>query len=286
MLEKLMDSPIAWTVLAVLAVLSFFYAIYCQHKNKEKKEFSYLKQSNNLIRKKKSKFEKLSVSYDGQEIEDLCITKFTIWNSGNKTLNDVDIVKNKELTIATCDDDKILDVELIICSEETNEFRIVKIDERTVKIMFDYVDKKDGVVIQIIHTGTSDSINIKCKIKGGNSLKSNVNDASMKIFKKVFTKVDIDKFFVVFACILIVFTLFLAGVFTIAIFNEQLQSLIISKLKEDATVLQNPQLVAVVISILFWFMGGLLTALYYPIIKRLFNMGVPKKLKTHTDFSD
>ena len=286
MLEKLMDSPIAWTVLAVLAVLSFFYAIYCQHKNKEKKEFSYLKQSNNLIRKKKSKFEKLSVSYDGQKIEDLCITKFTIWNSGNKTLNDVDIVKNKELTIATCDDDKILDVELIICSEETNEFRIVKIDERTVKIMFDYVDKKDGVVIQIIHTGTSDSINIKCKIKGGNSLKSNVNDASMKIFKKVFTKVDIDKFFVVFACILIVFTLFLAGVFTIAIFNEQLQSLIISKLKEDATVLQNPQLVAVVISILFWFMGGLLTALYYPIIKRLFNMGVPKKLKTHTDFSD
>lgn len=286
MLEKLMDSPIAWTVLAVLAVLSFFYAIYCQHKNKEKKEFSYLKQSNILIRKKKSKFEKLSVSYDGQEIEDLCITKFTIWNSGNKTLNDVDIVKNKELTIATCDDDKILDVELIICSEETNEFRIVKIDERTVKIMFDYVDKKDGVVIQIIHTGTSDSIDIKCKIKGGNSLKSNVNDASMKIFKKVFTKVDIDKFFVVFACILIVFTLFLAGVFTIAIFNEQLQSLIISKLKEDATVLQNPQLVAVVISILFWFMGGLLTALYYPIIKRLFNMGVPKKLKTHTDFSD
>ena len=166
MLEKLMDSPIAWAILAIIAIVSFIYAIICQQKNKEKKEFSFCLKSNHLIRGKRSKFEKLSITYDGQQIEDLCVSKFTVWNSGNRTLNRTDMVESKELTISVTDECRILDVELIACSDETNGFSVKIENEHTVKVLFEYADKKDGAVIQIIHTGTNESLKIECKIKG------------------------------------------------------------------------------------------------------------------------
>ena len=124
MLETLMHSPIAWAILAVITIISLAYAIICNQKNKEKKEFSYCLRSRTLIRKKKAKFEKLSIVYGGKQIDDLCVSNFTIWNSGNKTLNASDMVTSKELTITALEDDKILDVEILKCSEETNKFSL------------------------------------------------------------------------------------------------------------------------------------------------------------------
>lgn len=214
----------------------------------------------------------------------MCITEFTIWNSGNKTLNDIDIVKNKELTISALDDNKILDVEFIACSEETNEFKIERVDDQNAKIYFNYADKKDGVVIQIIHTGTTNDINIDCKIKGGTPIKSCINDTSTKIINKFVKKYNVEKIIVIFACVAIAFMVIMALLFSITVFNETLQNLFFKTYQENIEQFQNPQLMAIEISVLLWITGGILAALYYPIIKRMFNMGVPKNLKTHIDF--
>ena len=66
--------------------------------------------------------------------------------------------------------------------------------------------------------------------------------------------------------------------------NETLQNMFFEKYQENIEQFQNPQLMAIEISVLLWITGGILAALYYPIIKRIFNMGVPKNLKTHIDF--
>ena len=204
MLEKLMDSPIAWAILAGIAIASFIYAIICQRINKERKEISYCLNSNSLIRGKKSKFEKLSIAYDGQQIDALCVSRFTIWNSGNKTLNHTDMVDSKELTISVVDKCKILDVELIACSEETNNFSVRIEDEHTVKIFFEYADKKEGVVVQIIHTGNDEDIQIDCKIKGGNPIKNIVNETAPKFIRKVVSKDIFEKASIISMGIMIV----------------------------------------------------------------------------------
>ena len=94
-----------------------------------------------------------------------------IWNSGNITINNTDIVKTRELTFATDEENVILDAEILGVSEETNKFSLLFIDNKTVKLIFDYLDKKDGIVIQIIHTGLSENLLLSCKIKGGLPLK-------------------------------------------------------------------------------------------------------------------
>ena len=286
MLEKLMDSPIAWAVLSILAIVSFVYAIITQHINKEKKEFSYIQKSNTLLHKKKGKFDKLSVSYNGQEIEDLCVSRFTIWNSGNKTLNENDMVASKELTVTALGDNKILDVELIAYSEETNNFFTQIIDEHTVKIFFEYADKKDGVVIQIIHTGTDESLKIECKIKGGNPIKNFVNETVPNAIRKYARQDLFDKITVVISCIMMIFLFFMAVANTIAIFKTDLQYILFVPKEASKTQPFEPQNTAIIMSIVFWVYSLLISALFIPIFKKKFDIGIPKAIKKHSGFAD
>ena len=283
MLEKLMDSPVAWAVLAIIAIVSFIYAIICQKRNEEKKEFSFCLKSNHLIRGKRSKFEKLSIIYDGQQIEDLCVSKFTVWNSGNRTLNRTDMVESKELTISVAGECKILDVELIAYSEETNNFSVKFENEQTVKVLFEYVDKKEGVVIQIIHTGNVEDIQVDCKIKGGKPIKKIVNETAPKLIVKFAKKDVFQKVTLIAMGIMLVLLFGISVLFAISIFNPQLQVLLMSPAISPSADVQNETICA---SVALFICSVIMSSVYIPLIKMHFNMGIPRELKKYSDFEN
>ena len=281
MLETLMHSPIAWAILAVITIISLAYAIICNQKNKEKKEFSYCLRSRTLIRKKKAKFEKLSIVYGGKQIDDLCVSNFTIWNSGNKTLNASDMVTSKELTITALEDDKILDVEILKCSEETNKFSLQLLDEHTVKILFDYVDKMEGVVIQIIHTGTNDSLEIDCKIKGGRPVRNYIND---KIPRLVVKSLDLGKrniFFAVSTILMVSLLLFFAVGSTLAIFNKELfERQLFSFSDQDSNAFR------IAMACCAWLYFLFFATLSIPVMKIKYKIGMPSTLRKYSGLGD
>ena len=284
MLEKLMDSPIAWALLAILAIASFIYAVYCQHKNKERKEFSYYLKSSTLIKHKKSKFEKLTITYNGQEIEDLCVSRFTIWNSGNRTLNRTDMVASRELTISASGDNDILDVELIACSETTNAFSIELVDHHCAKITFEYADKLDGVVVQIIHTGTIHDLSLDCKIKGGHPPKKLLNEVAPRALMKTLNNKHAKKVSIITAIALMSISI-LGTIFSaISIFTPSLQNLLFSMRSPATDSPQNPQTTAIITTITFLLYSAMTCMLYIPAIRHYFNAGIPKQLKKHADF--
>ena len=284
MLEKLMDSPIAWAILAIIAIVSFIYAIICQQKNKEKKEFSFCLKSNHLIRGKRSKFKKLSITYDGQQIEDLCVSKFTVWNSGNRTLNHTDMVESKELTISVTNECRILDVELIACSDETNGFSVKIENEHTVKVLFEYADKKEGVVIQIIHTGSDENIQIDCKIKGGNPIKNIVNETAPKLIRKAVNKDIFEKASIIYMGVMIALLFGMSILFAISIFNPQLQAILFSPTISSVESANESQTSAIIMSVTLFVFSIITGTMYIPLVKKYFNMGIPKKLKKYSDF--
>lgn len=276
-LETLMDSPIAWAVLSMIAIVGFGYAIICQHVNKEKKEFSYVKKSNSLIREKKSKHEKLSIAYDGKQIASLCVSNIILWNSGNRTLSSTDIVESKEITINAVDDDTILDVEIVGCSEETNKFSATQVGEHAVKVAFDYVEPKDGIAIQVIHTGVEDSISVDCKIKGGKPTRNHINDKFPKMLRKIIKPEMLDKIMVVTSGTMIFLFLLMALTLTFACFIPNVQSVIEGNAPAETLSQRNIAATA----IMFWVSGLALAAMYIPLIKKLFHIGMPRKLKKH-----
>ena len=283
MLERIMDSYIASAILAAIAILSFIYAIVCQQKNKERKEFSYSLKSNSLIRGKKSKFEKLAITYDGKEIDSLCTSKFVIWNSGNKILNHSDMVESKELTISVSDECRILDVEIITCSERTNQFNVKIENEKAVKIFFEYADKKDGIVIQIIHTGTSDDIHIDCKIKGGKTIRNINKETLPKVLKKV-NRDFFDKIPIITMGALLIVLFLMAIISTISIFNLDWQNVFFESPNLNTGNVSNSKMTAINLSIFFWVYGLIISVIYIPTCKKTFNMGIPKKLRKFADF--
>ena len=279
MLETLMHSPIAWAVSWGGTIIGIVLAIVFFQKSKEKKEVTYCLRSCSLIRKKQKKFEKLSISYDGRQIDDLCVSNFTIWNSGNKTLNESDMVASKELTITAIENNKILDVEILKCSEETNKFSIRILDEHSVKILFEYVDKMEGVVVQVIHTGTNKSLIIGCKIKGGKPVKHYSNWTPLK-------NKAVNRGILVVSCVLMLVFFVLAFVMTFAIVNDDLQlKIFTSEMITEASSSKN-SFKNISTTIISW-----LNFLYFGMVfvfglKFIFKIGMPNSLKSHSDFEE
>ena len=94
------------------------------------------------------------------------------WNQGNETINSSDIPTTKPLSIEIDDGVDILDVQLIKVVDEANQCAVgkpTKADDGSYSIPmhFDYLDKGDGMVAQIVHNGDANHrVKVRGKIKG------------------------------------------------------------------------------------------------------------------------
>ncbi len=171
-LKSLMEDPVAWAILALISLGSFVYAVVCQHINQERKGFSYTASTHTWMERGERNFQKAMNTYAGQGIQERYITEFTIWNSGNKTIHPSDMVPSRELGIVALADCEILDAKIVKAPEITNRFALAAESSSKWKITFDYVDRQEGLVLQVIHTGACGSVAADCKLKGGGPKKS------------------------------------------------------------------------------------------------------------------
>lgn len=269
-LSDLMINPYMWLFLSVCTIGGFGYAIYSRLADKRKKEFSYVKKSYKIIEEGKSCIKELKVSYGSRNIENLSITKYAIWNSGNEVINCIDIVKDRPLEIQSSNKNStvILDARIIMKSDESNKFEITNVKDDSVTIKLDYVDPKEGIVVQIVHTGISENIELKGKIKGGKKLKN----ISEKRLGKTVNRKKRNKF-LIFCMAIYIFLLLIIwgvsfgcawGIFPADIFqNDNLNNMAISRFYIICTGV-----------LLLWVIHML-----WHRIKYLYNINIPSKLR-------
>lgn len=217
----------------------------------------------------------VQISYCGQTIDNLAVTRFAIWNSGNKLLNSNDIVDTKPLSITSNDDGSdILDASIIKRSEESNKFTIDKKSAHCAELQFDYIDKQEGIIVQILHTGSAKNISLSTLIKGGKKLK-NVEKRTMVIKNKKVVEV-----------ISIVLTgiemLFLLTI-TMAITFEQfglIQDEAFSKFMQSDPK-WNPFVLVAILDVLC-VIG---TMMYFLLLKKHFHLNVPSALRDSIEYN-
>lgn len=190
------QSPVG-AILAVsgllVGLLGLAFAVYTWIFGRKKKEISYAVESFELIKKKKSTVPKLKLLFDNQEIESLTVTKIRLWNSGNDAIRRTDIVEDKPLVISAKGTIEILEIQVEKMSDESNHFS-VEMKDRIPIIDFKYMNKKEGAVLQVYHTGPADGFALDCKIIGGSKPK-NRGVSDIKIIDSLF--------FIVAACAII-----------------------------------------------------------------------------------
>ncbi len=151
-----------------LGIMSLLLTLYLYNKGRKYKKINYAKKSHVLIQDFESNINKLSLKYDETVVENVTITFLAIWNGGNDTICLSDTSGAAPLSVYTADKSQILEAKIIYSSNKLNGFKIKKTDKDGFEMSFDYIEKKEGIILEIIHTGTSSkSITATCHIKGG-----------------------------------------------------------------------------------------------------------------------
>lgn len=124
--------------------------------------------TNNILQGYTSKLSNLDIKYKGMSVENLSITKILFWNKGAETIDRGDIAEADPVRIEAVGDIFILDVRVIQVNSKSSQFFIsVYDDQKSAVLNFDYLDRGKGVVLQIVHTGTSSKdIAVLGSIKG------------------------------------------------------------------------------------------------------------------------
>lgn len=273
-LEQLMENPYAWLFLSLLSIFGIAFSIYTWIANKEKKKISYYIDSYEIVRAGKNVIPEFEILYSGQPISDLTVSRFAIWNSGNRVLNSSDIVDTKPLSIMSDDGGPdILAASVIKCSEESNDFMVTKKDAHCVEIKFDYVDKQDGVIIQILHTGSVNNITVSGLIKGGKKLK-NVEKHSSTIKNKKALKISATVVLGVEMLLMMIMTM-------ISIFVKG------GLIEEEAFaefMKSTPKLNPVIEEIILGALCVIVFITYYQFIKSIFYLNIPSDLRDSIEY--
>lgn len=156
-------------------VISTFFATYYYFKSKKVKCPTYTLTSFPLLNSEIKKIDNLEVKYFGETVQNLTATKFAFWNAGNDTINKSDIPENSPLRIKAKEGITIYSVEVIFCSDLSNNiFPIIK--KGTYIFDYDYLDRNQGCIVKILHSGNSSiDIVVSGKIKGVGDFKKAKN---------------------------------------------------------------------------------------------------------------
>ncbi len=164
---------IEWLKLNWLTILfgitSFIEGIWIYIISTRKKSVSYFNKHYQIIGENIKKFDKLVITYDGVELTSFAITTLSFWNSGTETLRNNDLPKVSPLSITINKDNSFLEGPIIIKqSNVANNISLnMSADKKLVLINFDFIDKNDGFIVKLYHTGISkDSIFVSGNIIG------------------------------------------------------------------------------------------------------------------------
>ncbi|MBU0509338.1 hypothetical protein KKH27_10930 [bacterium] len=138
-------------------------------RSKRDKRPCFAQRSTNILTDLKSSFGAIEVTYESQPIQSFTSTRIAFWNEGRETINRADIPSGAPITIRVGEGHRILEVKTVFRVEEANQMDIHISDSeaRQAAISFEYLDQDQGGVVEILHTGTSDSdISISGLVKG------------------------------------------------------------------------------------------------------------------------
>jgi len=139
-----------------LGIIGILLAIIFYLKGKKYIKPTYSIKSFNLINDFSGKLSKLEVFYSQKKIKNLTITRIAFWNDGNLIIRKEDIAPIDPIKVSVDDKYEIFEAEIIDgTTKEANNFELIRLDEKSIIITFDFLSHNDGAILKVIHSGKS-----------------------------------------------------------------------------------------------------------------------------------
>jgi hypothetical protein len=164
-INQLVANPIVSVILAISTFAGFVLSVIFYYKSKKVRKLIYSIESKNLINNENHVIDNVRILFNEKDVNNLTISKISIWNAGKETVNKEDVAIIDPIKICLPDDCALLDAKIIRSNEPANNVS-VEISGNIVILNFDYFDFNDFVIIQVIHTGLEET-----EIKGVGKIK-------------------------------------------------------------------------------------------------------------------
>ena len=133
-----------------------------------------VKSFNRVVSEKRNLIPEIIINISGTEVQgSIAVTEYKIFNNGLQTIHANDIAKeskedNFHLKIISENEQvTFLKAEITEYTKKENAFELVEFNNNIIKLKFDYLDKNQGIILKIAHTGYYKDIKIRGTIKGG-----------------------------------------------------------------------------------------------------------------------
>lgn len=200
-LQPIVQHPLFGITSFIIGLLGVVLAYVFYRLGRKSKNPCWDLTSYNLISGFSKKLPQLDIKYSGQPVENLTISRLRFWNAGLETIDVSDIADAAPLKIVPNNAITLLDVKLLVENSESSRFLISTAPDQSAAFLnFDFVDKGEGCVIQVIHTGkTSEDIRFSGTIKGA----GNIENREVKTVnsRADFLKALVVSIFSIFACL-------------------------------------------------------------------------------------
>lgn len=110
----------------------------------------------------------ISITYDDVPVEKVSSSVFIIWNSGNKVIDGSSLKTIDPLRVEARDGIKILRHNIQKTNNPTSNIEIYENPNNSGSLLigFDFLEKKNGLRVEVLHTGNKKSLSVKGKLKG------------------------------------------------------------------------------------------------------------------------
>lgn len=98
----------------------------------------------------------IEMLFKGQSIKRLIKTYVLIWNNGRKTIDGKDIANNLRINLEH--DANILSAQVTKVTKHANRVTVDNVGGHVISFSFEYLDPKDGVLIEILHQSKLEEI--------------------------------------------------------------------------------------------------------------------------------
>jgi hypothetical protein len=172
LLKDILQDPLFGNLGTVFfGIVSIILTVILYNRTKKEKRPRYCTHGTNLFQGLTQHVAGLQLHFPGYSapIPSLTVTKLLFWNEGKDTINKSDVATKTEPIRVICREGVvILQADIIQANQPANAFaETVAQDRKSLNLTFDHMDKGEGVVLQIFHTGTSDEdLDVRGKIKG------------------------------------------------------------------------------------------------------------------------
>ncbi len=157
----------------IMTAITIIVAIVIYRRSQRKKVPTWAFRTTTLIEGYSSHLTDLQVTYKGRIVENLSVSRFALWNAGAETLSGTDIAAANPLSLRVIEPQAvILDARLIATNNASSMPTIaVSPDGQRAPLAFDYLDRDQGAVFQLVHTGTSSrALSLAGDLKGVKAL--------------------------------------------------------------------------------------------------------------------